>query len=115
MTMTGIQLELLLGRRVLAKNGKSIGRLEEIVAGPDEGDLAVTEYHVGTYGALERLSASASGARYSISSASDPEAIVCGGISSMFPTHIRRACYVRSASSRSCDIGTHRSHSSRVR
>jgi sporulation protein YlmC with PRC-barrel domain len=61
MTMAGIQLELLLGRRVLAKNGKSIGRLEEIVAEPDEGDLAVTEYHVGAYGALERLSASAIG------------------------------------------------------
>jgi len=59
--MATINLEHLAGRRVLSMHGKSIGRVEEIRAEPDGADLIVTEFHVGIYAALERLSASAIG------------------------------------------------------
>jgi hypothetical protein len=56
-----LHLELLLGRRVLALNGRSIGRIEEICAEPLGGELVVTEFHVGTFAVLERLSSWAIG------------------------------------------------------
>jgi sporulation protein YlmC with PRC-barrel domain len=56
-----IHLELLLGRRVLDGEGKSIGRIEEIRAESKGDDFVVTEYHVGPPAMLERLSASAIG------------------------------------------------------
>ena len=52
-----VHLELLIGRRVRARDGRSIGRLEEVCAEPQGSDLIVTEYHVGSYAVLERLSA----------------------------------------------------------
>ncbi|WP_114949027.1 hypothetical protein [Microvirga calopogonii] len=52
-----VHLELLIGRRVLARDGRSIGRLEEVCAEPQGADLLVTEYLVGSYAVLERLSA----------------------------------------------------------
>ena len=52
-----IQLELLLGKRVIAQNGLSIGRLEEIEAKLEKGECFVTEFHIGSYAILERLSA----------------------------------------------------------
>jgi sporulation protein YlmC with PRC-barrel domain len=52
-----VHLELLIGRRVLARDGRSIGRLEEVRAEAQGTDLVVTEYHVGSYAVLERLSA----------------------------------------------------------
>jgi hypothetical protein len=53
-----IQVELLLGRQVLAKNGRAVGRIEEMVAEECDGELVLTEYLLGTYAILERLSVS---------------------------------------------------------
>jgi sporulation protein YlmC with PRC-barrel domain len=53
-----IHLELLLGKRVFALNGQSIGRLEEVRAELNaRGHCFVTEFLVGSYAFLERLSA----------------------------------------------------------
>jgi len=53
-----VRLQELLGRRVLARNGRPIGRIEEIRAAPRGRELAVEEVLVGPDAALERLSAS---------------------------------------------------------
>jgi hypothetical protein len=55
--MREINAELLLGRRVLAPGGRSVGRIEEIVAEPQGSVLAVREYHLGSYALMERLAA----------------------------------------------------------
>jgi sporulation protein YlmC with PRC-barrel domain len=52
-----IHVELLLGKRVFALNGRSIGRLEEIRAELNKGECFVAEFLVGSYALLERLSA----------------------------------------------------------
>lgn len=53
-----IHLELLIGKRVLALNGQSIGRLEEVRAELNaRGYCFVTEFLVGSYAFLERLAA----------------------------------------------------------
>src|ERR1700754_43226 len=53
-----IHLELLIGKRVFALNGRSIGRLEEVRAELNaRGACFVTEFLVGGYAFLERLSA----------------------------------------------------------
>ncbi len=49
------RVELLLGRRVLARNGRSVGRLEEIRVERSGAGYVVTEYHVGPEALLERL------------------------------------------------------------
>jgi len=52
-----VHLELLIGRRVFALNGRSVGRLEEVRAELNpRGDCFVSEFLIGTYGMLERLS-----------------------------------------------------------
>lgn len=51
-----IHIELLLGKRVFALNGRSIGRLEEIRTELNNGACFVTEFMVGSYAMLERLS-----------------------------------------------------------
>ena len=56
-----LNVELLIGQPVLARNGVSIGRLEEIRATISDRSLVVSEYHVGTFAMLERLSASVVG------------------------------------------------------
>lgn len=53
-----IRLQELLGRRVLAKNGRPVGRIEELCAEPHGRDLVVEEVHVGPDAVLERLAAS---------------------------------------------------------
>jgi sporulation protein YlmC with PRC-barrel domain len=53
-----IHAELLLGRRVFSKDGEPVGRIEEIIAEPKGNLLAVSEYHLGSYALMERLSAS---------------------------------------------------------
>jgi len=53
-----IHAELLLGRQVVALDGKAVGRIEEIIAEPKGNLLAVSEYHIGSYALMERLSAS---------------------------------------------------------
>ncbi|HEY3581982.1 MAG TPA: hypothetical protein VGK82_15610 [Pyrinomonadaceae bacterium] len=52
-----VHLELLLGKRVFALNGQPVGRLEEVRAQlNNRGDCFVTEFLIGSYGVLERLS-----------------------------------------------------------
>src|SRR5262245_46484857 len=53
-----INAELLLGRQVIAPNGKSIGRIEEIIAEPQGSQLIVTEFHLGSFGLMERFAMS---------------------------------------------------------
>lgn len=55
--MAEINLELLLGRRVIGMNGQVVGHLEEILAELREGECIVEEYHVGSFAYLERLAA----------------------------------------------------------
>ena len=52
-----VHVELLLGRRVFAANGRSIGRLEEVRAERHGAGCTVTEYVIGPAGLAERLSA----------------------------------------------------------
>lgn len=52
-----VHLELLLGKRVFALNGRPLGRLEEVRAElNNRGDCFVAEFLIGSYGLLERLS-----------------------------------------------------------
>jgi PRC-barrel domain len=55
--MTIINLEMLIGRKVVDANGKPVGRIEEFVATRRGADLVVTEVYVGRRGLAERLSA----------------------------------------------------------
>jgi sporulation protein YlmC with PRC-barrel domain len=52
-----INLELLIGKKVLGVSGKSLGRLEEIVAEMHGRECLIEEFHVGGYALFERLSA----------------------------------------------------------
>jgi hypothetical protein len=52
-----IHVQLVLGERVFALNGKQIGRLEDIRAKEDRGFFFITEFLVGRYAMLERLAA----------------------------------------------------------
>jgi sporulation protein YlmC with PRC-barrel domain len=51
-----IHVERLLGRRVLATNGRRIGRLEEVRVQKHGAGFVVAEYHIGPAALLERLS-----------------------------------------------------------
>ena len=51
-----IRLERLLGRRVLAQNGRHVGRIEEVRVEKRGNGLVVREYHIGPAALLERLS-----------------------------------------------------------
>jgi hypothetical protein len=53
-----VHLERILGRRVFAGNGRSIGRIEEIRAERHGAGATVTAYVIGPAGLAERLSAS---------------------------------------------------------
>ncbi|MBA1144730.1 hypothetical protein [Mesorhizobium neociceri] len=59
--MTTVNLEHLVGRRVLSQRGKSIGHIEEICAKRHGKGVIITEFHVGIYAVFERLSASTIG------------------------------------------------------
>ena len=52
-----LHVERLLGEKVLALNGVSIGRLEEIRTEIKRGHFYVTEFLVGSYAFLERVAA----------------------------------------------------------
>jgi len=54
--MSELNLELLIGRRVVDANGEKTGRIEEVVAETIDGELVVTEFHVGQFALAERLS-----------------------------------------------------------
>ncbi|MGZ2488076.1 sporulation protein YlmC with PRC-barrel domain [Rhizobium pisi] len=60
--MDEINIELLVGRAVLSREGKTIGHIEEVRAEQEGPDLVITEFHVGLYAAMERMSASPIGA-----------------------------------------------------
>ena len=57
MAKAELNVELLLSRRVVARNGRAIGRLEEVQAELRGGVCYVTEFHVGAYALAERLAA----------------------------------------------------------
>lgn len=52
-----IQIELLLGKKVYALNGRSLGRLEEVCVDLENGVASVNEFEVGTYALFDRLAA----------------------------------------------------------
>jgi sporulation protein YlmC with PRC-barrel domain len=52
-----VHVELLLGEKVFAMNGHSIGRLEDIRTEINRGHFFVSEFLVGSYAVLERLAA----------------------------------------------------------
>ena len=51
-----IRAEALIGRRVVDRDGRPLGRIEEIVAEPRAGELVVREYLTGERGMLARFS-----------------------------------------------------------
>jgi hypothetical protein len=55
---------LLVGRAVVSRAGKIIGHIEELRAELDGTDLVITEFHVGSYAAMKRLSASPIGIEF---------------------------------------------------
>jgi sporulation protein YlmC with PRC-barrel domain len=55
MTKQMVHVELLLGEKVFAQNGKPIGRLEDIRTEKNRGHLFVSEFLVGNYAYLERF------------------------------------------------------------
>jgi len=57
MTTEQIHVELLLGEKVFAQNGRPIRRLEEIRTEANHGHFFVSEFLVGSYAVLERLAA----------------------------------------------------------
>ena len=54
-----IHVERLLGRRVLDTRGRSLGRIEEILAERDGRDWVIRGYVLGLGGLIERLAAGA--------------------------------------------------------
>jgi hypothetical protein len=57
MSKRQLHVELLLGEKVFALKGVSVGRLEEIRTEVNRGHYYVTEFLVGSYAVLERLAA----------------------------------------------------------
>lgn len=53
--MTEIHVERILGRRVRDRDGRVLGRLEEMRAEMVDGELAVVEFHIGPEAILERI------------------------------------------------------------
>jgi sporulation protein YlmC with PRC-barrel domain len=60
--MAAIKVQHLVGKLVASENGERVGHIEAIRAEQQGDDFVITEYHVGAYAALERLSASIIGA-----------------------------------------------------
>jgi hypothetical protein len=54
--MRELHVELLSGCKVVDRNGKKVGRIEEIVAEYRGNELIVEEVHVGSRGLAERFS-----------------------------------------------------------
>jgi sporulation protein YlmC with PRC-barrel domain len=54
--MSEVNLERIIGRRVVDVSGQKVGRIEEVIAERIDGELVVTEYHVGRFALAERLS-----------------------------------------------------------
>ena len=56
-----LRIDRLLGRQVLAANGRHAGRIEEFRAEVRDGHCFITEYVIGPAGLLERLGVAAKG------------------------------------------------------
>lgn len=56
MSARELRVEMLLGRHVVAANGRVVGRIEEIRAEPRGTGAVVTAFLIGPEAALERLS-----------------------------------------------------------
>ena len=56
-----LRIDRLLGRQVLATNGRPAGRLEEFHAEVRDGNCVITEYVIGSAGLIERLGVAAKG------------------------------------------------------
>ena len=56
-----LRIDRLLGRQVVAANGRPAGRLEEFHAEVRDGTCVITEYVIGSAGLLERLGVAARG------------------------------------------------------
>ena len=56
-----LRIDRLLGRQVLAANGRPAGRLEEFRAELRDGSCVITEYVIGSAGLIERLGVAARG------------------------------------------------------
>jgi len=50
-----VHVEQLLGKRVRDVDGRVVGRLEEFLVTIEDGEPAVTEFHIGPAAALERI------------------------------------------------------------
>jgi hypothetical protein len=59
--MSEVRLERLLGRRVLARNGRAVGRIEEVRAERRGAGCVVVEYVLGPAGLFERLAVNVGG------------------------------------------------------
>src|SRR6476661_7870352 len=55
--MAEIRLEQLLGRVVMAQNGRAVGRIEEVIAVEDADGCYIDEFHMGRYALAERMAA----------------------------------------------------------
>ena len=55
--VTEVNLELLLGRRVLGQDGKNAGHIHEMQAERQGDEWVITEFHIGPTALLSRLSA----------------------------------------------------------
>jgi sporulation protein YlmC with PRC-barrel domain len=62
--MQEVRLELLVGRCVYDTEGRKLGDIEEIIAETIDGELVVTEFHIGAGAAAERLSIRHFGSRF---------------------------------------------------
>ena len=62
--MRELRVELLEGRKLVDRNGKRVGHIEEFVAEYRGGDLIVTEVHLGRAGLIERFSLHGSGEKH---------------------------------------------------
>jgi len=62
--MQEVRLELLVGRKVYDPDGCKLGEIEEILAETIDGELVVTEFHIGAGATAERLSIRHFGARF---------------------------------------------------
>ncbi|MDR6759515.1 hypothetical protein J2Y48_004831 [Mycoplana sp. BE70] len=56
--MSELFLEDLLGVRVLGPDNAVVGRIEEVVAEAQSGELLIVEYHLGSFALLESLASS---------------------------------------------------------
>jgi len=58
--MSTVEFHRILGRRVLGRDGRPVGRLEEAPVTREGTDLVVREFHIGAAALLERLAATLS-------------------------------------------------------